>query len=75
MTDIRIDTVTELDTGADAVILPCFEDPNPDIYGDIDTVIGGLIGRTIASREFTGKQNQLTLIHVRNLNAARLLLV
>ncbi len=75
MTDIRIDAVTELDTGADAVILPCFEDPNPDIYGDIDTVIGGLIGRTIASREFKGKQNQLTLIHVRNLNAARLLLV
>ncbi|MDI6801963.1 MAG: leucyl aminopeptidase [Thermodesulfovibrionales bacterium] len=72
--DIFIRNISEEAIKTDALILPFFENYPPDIYSDIDYIIGGLIKKVINSKEFTGKQNQITLLHVRNINADRILL-
>ncbi len=60
---------------ADIIIIPIFEALDPECCADIDAAIGGLIANVIASKEFTGKQDQLTLLHVRHIRAERILLV
>lgn len=73
--NILIKNISEEGIKADALILPFFEDYSPDIYSELDSIIGGLIRRIINSREFTGKQNQASLLHVRNINSDRILLI
>ncbi|MBF0559275.1 MAG: leucyl aminopeptidase [Nitrospirae bacterium] len=64
----------ETDIKADVIILPLVEDLRPEEYADLDKRIGGLITKVIAAKEFAGKQNQFTLLHVQNLKSERLLL-
>lgn len=73
--NILIENTPEQEIDADVLILPMFEDYSTDIYSDIDSIVGSLIRKVIDSKEFTAKQNQLTLLHVRNINAERILLV
>jgi len=73
--NILIKNIPEEGIKADALVLPLFENNSIDIYSDIDSIIGGLIRRVINSKEFTGKQNQTVLLHVRNINSDRILLV
>ncbi|MFO0752172.1 MAG: leucyl aminopeptidase [Thermodesulfovibrionales bacterium] len=72
--DILIKDAAEEAVKADGVILPFFEDSSPDRYAALDSLTGGLIRRVVADREFTGKQNQLSLLHVKNSNSGRILL-
>ncbi len=67
--------VPEKEIRTDALILPFFEDHGGTHYSEIDEAIGGLIRRAIGSKEFIGKQNQTTLLHVTAIPSARVLLV
>lgn len=73
--DISIKNLSEEEVKADALILPLFEDYQPDIYSDIDSITGGFIRRIFISKEFTGKQNQISLLHVKNINSGRILMI
>ena len=73
--NIAASDLSELGVKADVIIIPLFEALKPERYADIDAAIGGLITNVVASKEFTGKQNQLTLLHVQNIRAERILLV
>jgi leucyl aminopeptidase len=67
--------LSELRIKADIIIIPLFEALNHGPYADIDAAAGGLITNVLASKEFTGKQNQLTLLHVQHIRSERVLLV
>ncbi|MBF0506033.1 MAG: leucyl aminopeptidase [Nitrospirae bacterium] len=73
--NIAASDLSEVDIKADIVVLPLFEAPQPEQYADVDDKIGGLISRVHTSKEFTGKENQLTLLHVQHTGAERILLV
>ena len=73
--NIAVSDLSEFDVKADVIIIPLFEALKPERYADIDAAIGGLISSVVVSKEFTGKQNQLTLLHVQNIRAERILLV
>lgn len=73
--NILIKNIPEKGIKADALVLPLFENDSIDIYSDIDSITGGFIRRVINSKEFTGKQNQTALLHIRNINSDRILLV
>lgn len=73
--NISIKNVAEEEIKAGALILPFFEDGLPDLYSAVDSLTGGFIRKVFDSKEFTGKHNQLALLHVRNINSGRLLLV
>ncbi|MEW6738944.1 MAG: leucyl aminopeptidase [Nitrospirota bacterium] len=73
--NILIKNIPEEGIKADALVLPLFENNSIDIYSDIDSITGGFIRRVINSKEFTGKQNQTALLHVRNINSDRILLI
>lgn len=73
--DIFIKNIHEKEIKADALILPLFENSSPDIYSEIDSIIGGFIRKIIISKEFIGRQNQTILLHVKNINSNRILLV
>ncbi|HTR44215.1 MAG TPA: leucyl aminopeptidase [Thermodesulfovibrionales bacterium] len=65
----------EADYRSDALILPLYEDEGPAPHQDIDKALKGLIGKVLTSRDFTGKQNQLVLLHTLNaINPRRVLL-
>ncbi|MCC6346773.1 MAG: leucyl aminopeptidase [Nitrospirales bacterium] len=72
--DILIKDAAEEAVKADIVILPFFEDSSPESYSTLDSLTGGMIRRVVEEKEFTGKQNQLSLLHVKNSNAGRILL-
>lgn len=67
--------LSETNIKADIVILPLLEAAQSELYSDVDDATGGLISRVIASKEFTGKHNQLSLLHVQHLRTERILLV
>lgn len=71
---ITVSASTEAAIKADIIILPLFEEPLPEEYSDLDKRTGGLISKVMAAKEFTGKQNQFTLLHVQNLRSERILL-
>ena len=73
--NIAVSDLSEHGVKADIIIIPLFEAVKPERYADIDAAVGGLITNVIASKEFTGKQNQLTLLHVQHIRAGRVLLV
>ncbi|GER94551.1 leucyl aminopeptidase [hot springs metagenome] len=73
--NILIKNIPEKEIKADALVLPLFENDSIDIYSDIDFIVGGIIKRLINSKEFTGKQNQTALLHVRDINSDRILLI
>jgi leucyl aminopeptidase len=73
--NIVASSLSELGIKADVIIIPLFEALKPEWYADIDAALGGLIAKVVASKEFTGKQNQLTLLHVQHIGAERVLLV
>jgi leucyl aminopeptidase len=73
--NIAASGLSEHGVKADVIIIPLFEALKPERYADIDAAIGGLLTNVVASKEFTGKQNQLTLIHVGHIRAERILLV
>ena len=73
--NIRIENIPEQKIKTDALIFILFEGMSPDIYSDIDQLTGNLISKIISEKEFTGKQNELALLHVTNINASRILLV
>ena len=66
--------ISEQEIKADALILPLFEGSD-NIYSDINKATGGLISDVIKSKEFTGKLNQTTLLHVKGINSNRILLI
>ncbi|MBI3592211.1 MAG: hypothetical protein HY099_01795, partial [Nitrospirae bacterium] len=72
---ITINNISEDRIKTDVIILPVFEDSLPERYSDLDRLIDGLIRKVIKAKEFTGKQNQLSLLHVQHINAERILLV
>jgi leucyl aminopeptidase len=72
--DITVRDLSEEAMKADLLVLPFFEDSPSDLYSSIDTLIGGLVRKVFSAKEFTGKLNQLTLLHVGNINADRVLL-
>ncbi|MGD0282252.1 MAG: leucyl aminopeptidase [Dissulfurispiraceae bacterium] len=67
--------ISESDIKADIIIVPLFETLHPELYADVDVKVGGLISKVLKSKEFTGKQDQLTLLHVQRIRAERILLV
>lgn len=73
--DIVVKNISEEEIRADALIFPLFEDSSSEVYSALDSIIGGLIKKVIKSREFAGKHNQITLLHVRNINSDRILLI
>ncbi|MEW6116174.1 MAG: leucyl aminopeptidase [Nitrospirota bacterium] len=73
--NIVIKDTAEEAVRADVLVLPCFENPPSDIYADINAIIGGLIAKVINTKEFTGKHNQLTLLHAHGINASRILMI
>lgn len=72
--EILVRNVAEETIKAGALVLTLFENEPADIYAGLDLIIGKMIKMVIDSGEFSGKQNQLTLLHVRNINAGRILL-
>ncbi|HAK87733.1 MAG TPA: leucyl aminopeptidase [Nitrospiraceae bacterium] len=72
--NILFKDISELEIKADALILPLFEGAD-NIYSDINKATGGLINDVIKSKEFGGKLNQTTLLHVRGINIGRILLI
>lgn len=73
--NISIRNIPEETIKTDALVLPFFEEEPWDAYAGLDSIIGRLIKRTVDSGEFTAKHGQTTLLHVRNINAERLLLI
>jgi len=73
--NILIKDIPEQKIKTDALIFLFFEGMSPGMYSDIDQLTGNLIKKIVSSKEFTGKQNQLALLHVTNINASRILLV
>ena len=67
--------ISEQKIKTDALIFPFFEGMSPGLYSDVDQLTGNLIKKTISSKEFTGRQDQLALLHVGNIKASRILLV
>lgn len=73
--NILIKDVPEQKIKTDALVFLFFEGMSPDMYSDIDQLTGNLIKKLVSSKEFTGKQDQLALLHVKNIKAPRILLV
>ncbi len=73
--NIAASALSEVNITTDILVLPLFETLKSERYADVDDKIGGLISKVTASKEFTGKQNQLTLLHVQDLQTERILLV
>jgi leucyl aminopeptidase len=73
--DIVVKNILEEEIKADTLIVPLFEDSSSEVYSALDSIIGGLIRKVVNSGEFTGKLNQITLLHVRNINPDRILLI
>jgi leucyl aminopeptidase len=74
--DITIKETEEADCTCDALVLPLCEDESAASYKDIDAKVKGLIKRVMASGEFQGKFNQLSLLHtVSMIKPERILLV
>lgn len=73
--NFSIKNISEQEIKSDALILPIFEDIKADIYSELDDISGGLIKKIYGSDEFSGKLNQTLLIHVKNINTLRILLV
>lgn len=73
--DISVKNIPPEKAKADVLILPLCENGRTAFYSGLDSLVGGMIGRVTGSAEFTGKHKQLTLLHVRGINAERILLV
>ncbi|NTU42133.1 MAG: leucyl aminopeptidase [Nitrospirales bacterium] len=72
---ITLRNLREEEISSDAVVLPFCEGPFPDLYSDLDALVGGLIKRVMVSGEFSGKEEETTLLHVKQINTPLLLLV
>ncbi len=53
----------EITFSCDVVILPLLEHQGVRPYRDIDKVLDGLLGKTISSREFSGRLGDMSLLH------------
>lgn len=75
--EIIIKNIKEVEYASDALILPLCEDNGTSShYREIDSALKGLLGKVISSRDFTGKQNQLTLLHTADMiKPGRVLLI
>ncbi|RJQ14899.1 MAG: leucyl aminopeptidase [Nitrospiraceae bacterium] len=60
---INIRNITETAFACDALILPLHEGEGLKPYDGIDKSLNGLIGDVISSEEFTGKHNEVCLLH------------
>ena len=72
----------ELTFACDALILPLTEDNGPRsagngrVFNRIDKALNGLLKKIINAKEFSGKRNEITLIHTQGrIKPDRLLLV
>ncbi|MFA5353094.1 MAG: leucyl aminopeptidase, partial [Thermodesulfovibrionales bacterium] len=72
--NITIQNIPEEEIRSDTLILPVFEGGFPDLYSDLDRLSGGLIQRVMDSGEFTGKEEQCLLLHVKAINSPRIIL-
>jgi len=61
--EIVIKDIKEVECITEALILPLCEGEGPTPYEDVDSSLGGLIGRVVSSKEFEGRHNQTTLLH------------
>jgi leucyl aminopeptidase len=60
---IQVEDRKDTEWPSDALILPFCEDEKAISYPEIDDALEGLLGRVIASGEFTGKRGQVTMLH------------
>lgn len=75
MIEIFFKKISEHLIKTEALILPFFEDLSPEVYSEIDDLIGGFIKKIIEQKEFLGNQNQIGLLHTKNIGADRILLI
>lgn len=61
--NVSVKDVKESDASSDALVLPLCEGEGAGAYKELDAALKGLIGRVIASGEFQGKPNQISLVH------------
>jgi leucyl aminopeptidase len=72
---ITTKNISEETVKTKVIVLPFFEEEPREAYVKLDSLIGGFIGRTINSGEFSANHGQATLLHVSNIKAERLLLI
>ncbi|MBI4683530.1 MAG: leucyl aminopeptidase [Nitrospirae bacterium] len=60
---VFVKNIDELTYVCDALILPLTEDKGISHYRDIDKALNGLLKEIIVSGEFSGKQNETSLVH------------
>ncbi len=63
---VAIKDIRDVDYAADALILPVCEGEGAAPYKAIDSLLNGLISKVVASGEFEGKSDQITLLHTVN---------
>ncbi|UCF86684.1 MAG: leucyl aminopeptidase [Nitrospiraceae bacterium] len=74
--NISLQNKTESSVSCDVLILLLTEGKGVRPYKDINTSVGGLLSRVVASREFEGRQNQVALLHTQKMiRPQRILLV
>lgn len=62
---LTVKNIRETECSTDALILPLCEGER-SAYREIDSVLNGLIAKVVASGEFEGKPQQITLLHTLN---------
>ena len=73
---IYIKDKKELSFAADALILPIPEERGISLYREIDKALGGLLKKTVNSKEFSGRHNEVCLLHTQGrIKPERVLLV
>lgn len=73
---ISVRNITEATFPCDALILPILEDQGIRPYADIDKAVNGLLGRIISSNEFSGRHNEISLVHTQGkIKPDRILLI
>lgn len=73
---ISVKNITEAAFPCDALILPILEDQGIRPYAGIDKAVNGLLGRIISSKEFSGRHNEISLVHTQGkIKPERILLI
>jgi leucyl aminopeptidase len=75
MADIFFKKLPDDIVKTEALVFPIFEDSTEEIYSHLNEKIGGLIKKIINKKEFSGKQNQISLLHTSGIGAERILLI
>lgn len=60
---VSVKNYKETTFACDVLILPVLENQGIRPYRDIDKALGGLLGKTISSGEFSGRHGEMSLLH------------